>query len=216
MITLRIVAATAFALTAAAASAQTLRTLTPVGSSVKVCQLNGETDWASPGTPTAAQTQSKFGMQAADLGAPVDTGGSTLYFLFGDTWPADHRPGSKPQVPPDDSVGTSTLTAPPISASCLGLQLATSTSAPPTLARPTVTPAIDQEFFNVPSGGVYVGGSLYEFFWTGHCVQPNPLSPSPSDPLAPPAVPVGSSCLETPVSTASASACWANRRAGAT
>lgn len=193
MIRLRIFAiAAALVLTAGRASAQ----LVLLGASGNVCQLNGETVWAT-GAPTAAQTQSSFGMQAADLGTPVDTGGSTLYFLFGDTWPIDHPPGSPPQLPPDDSVGTSTLTAPPTSTTCLGLQLATSSSSPPTLARPTVTPAIDQGLFNVPSGGVYVGGSLYEFFWADHCVDPNPLPASATDPLLLPTPPAGASCLET-------------------
>jgi hypothetical protein len=174
------IVATIFALTPVGASVQ----LTLVGASQKVCQLNGQTDWET-GLPTAAQTLTNFGMKAADLGAPVDTGGSTLYFLFGDTWPIDHPSGSVPEVPPDDSVGTSTLTIAPASTTCLGLQLAT--SAPKTLARPTVTPAIDQGSFNVPSGGVYANTSLYEFFWTNHCSYPGMLSPLQSDPLAPPA-----------------------------
>jgi hypothetical protein len=61
------------------------RTFTLVGASTKVCQLNGQTDWES-GNPTAAQTLTNFGMASADLGAPIDTGGSKLYFLFGDTF----------------------------------------------------------------------------------------------------------------------------------
>ncbi len=174
------IVAAAVALTAVPVTAQVVTAFTLVGASQKVCQLNGDTDWES-NTPTAAQTLTNFGMQAADLGAPVDSGGSTLYFLFGDTWPADHPPKSVPEVPPDDSVGTSTLTAPPTSTTCLGLQL--ETSAPKTLARPTVTPAIDQGYFNVPSGGVYAGTSLYAFFWTNHCSKPNPLPVSPSNPL---------------------------------
>jgi hypothetical protein len=175
-----VIVAAAVALTAVPVTAQVVTAFTLVGASQKVCQLNGDTDWES-NTPTAAQTLTNFGMQAADLGAPVDTGASTLYFLFGDTWPADHPPKSVPEVPPDDSVGTSTLTTPPTSTTCLGLQL--ETSAPKTLARPIVTPTIDQGFFNVPSGGVYAGTSLYAFFWTNHCSKPNPLPVSPSNPL---------------------------------
>jgi hypothetical protein len=158
------IVATVIALTPIGASAQ----LTLVGASQKVCQLNGDTDWQT-GLPTAAQTLTNFGMQAADLGTPVDSGGATLYFLFGDTWPIDHPAGSVSEVPPDDSVGTSTLTTTPTSTACLGLQLAT--SAPKTLARPTVTPPIDQGSFNVPTGGVYANTSLYVFFWANHCMR---------------------------------------------
>jgi hypothetical protein len=174
-----------FALTGVRASAQTFSLY---GVSQKVCQLNGQTDWAT-NTPTIAQTLTNFGMEAADLGAPVDTGAATLYFLFGDTRPNGHSPGSMPEVPPDDSVGMSSSSTPPTSTTCLGLQVETVTSAPPTLVRPTITPAIDQGSFNVPTGGVYVGTSLYEFFWTNHCLNPGILVPSPTDPLVLPTTP---------------------------
>jgi hypothetical protein len=71
--------ATAFAPTAARAFDTTF---TLVDASEKICQLNGQYDWES-GSLTAAQTLTNFGMYAADLGAPVDTGTSKLYFLFG-------------------------------------------------------------------------------------------------------------------------------------
>lgn len=173
------IVATVFALTPVRASDTTF---TLVGTSEKVCQLNGDTDWKT-GLPTAAQTATNFGMYAADLGAPVDTGGSTLYFLFGDTWPSFPPPpvGVKP---PNDSVGTSTLTTTPGSNTCLDLQIATvPSSTPPTFAPPVVTPTIDQGSFNVPSGGVYADPSLYVFFWTKHCDHPSLLVPLPSDPL---------------------------------
>jgi hypothetical protein len=178
------IVATAFALTAVRAAGQVITTFALDGTSHKICQLNGENDWES-GSPTAAQTLTNYGMIGADLAAPVDTGGSTLYFLFGDTMPWGHLLGDV--VPPDDSVGTSTLTTTPASATCLGLQIATATSSTPVTPQPpTVSPAIDQGSFNVPSGGVYVNGTLYEFFWTNHCfVKPLPPLSSPSDPLDP-------------------------------
>src|SRR5271169_1829385 len=75
-------------------------TLSLVGSSTKVCQLIGDTDWAT-NQPTAAQTLSNFGLDAVDLGFPVDSGPGPLFFLFGDAWPNGHPPGSNPTVPPD-------------------------------------------------------------------------------------------------------------------
>ena len=186
------IVATVFGLTAVRASDATF---TLVGASEKICQLNGDTDWKT-GSPTAAQTLTKSGMFAADLGTPIDTGdtadtaGSTLYFLFGDTWPSFPPPpvGVKP---PNNSVGTSTLTTTPASNTCLGknpdFQIATAPSTTsPTFAPPVVTPTIDQGSFNVPSGGVYANSSLYVFFWTNHCDSPSKLDPSQSDPLKPP------------------------------
>lgn len=186
------IVATVFGLTAVRASDVTF---TLVGASEKICQLNGDTDWKT-GSPTAAQTLTKSGMFAADLGTPIDTGdtadtaGSTLYFLFGDTWPSFPPPpvGVKP---PNNSVGTSTLTTTPASNTCLGknpdFQIATAPSTTsPTFAPPVVTPTIDQGSFNVPSGGVYANSSLYVFFWTNHCDSPSKLDPSQSDPLKPP------------------------------
>ncbi len=66
-------------------------TLSLLGSSTKVCQLTGETDWAT-NQPTAAQTLSNFGLDAVDLGFPVDSGAGPLYFLFGDALPNGHPP----------------------------------------------------------------------------------------------------------------------------
>jgi hypothetical protein len=186
--------AAAAALAPVRASAQVVTTFSLYGASQKVCQLNGQDDWAS-GSPTAAQTLTNFGMYAADLGAPVDTGGSTLYFLFGDTW-SSLPPTPTGVKPPNDSVGTSTLTATPTRSTCLGLQISTVASATtPTFNPPTVTPTIDQGSFNVPSGGVYADPSLFVFFWTDHCDNKNTLAASPSDPLALPAAMTG--CAET-------------------
>jgi len=64
--------------------------LSLVGSSTKVCQLVGDTDWAT-GNPTAARTLSNFGLDAVDLGFAVDSGPpGPLYFLFGDAMPSGH------------------------------------------------------------------------------------------------------------------------------
>ncbi len=61
--------------------------LSLLGSSTKVCQLIGENDWLTH-LPTAAKTVSNFGLDAVDLGFPVDSGvPGRLYFLFGDAFP---------------------------------------------------------------------------------------------------------------------------------
>ena len=161
-----------------------------VGSSTKICQLTGDTDW-STNQPTAARTLSQFGLDAVDLGFPVDSGNGPLYFLFGDALPVTHGVSS---VPPDDALGWTTRTATPDPTTCLGLQLAT--SAPQIFAHPTVTPAIQQGSFNVPSGGVFLNDTLNAFFWTDHCVFPGVLAPDPATPLTLP--PPESLCAEIP------------------
>ena len=110
----------------------------------------------------------------------MQRGTGPLYFLFGDTWPTKHGPVDP--RPPDDSLGWTIRTTTPDSSTCLGLQLAI--AAPQKFAPPTVSPAILQGSFNVPSGGVFVGNTFYAFFWTDHCVVPKVLAPAPDAPLS--------------------------------
>jgi hypothetical protein len=149
-----------------------------------VCQLIGDTDWAT-GQPTAAQTLSEFGLDALDLGFPVDSGSGKLFFLFGDALPNRNPPNGNPTVPPNDALGWTTRTTVPDSKTCLDLQFAT--SAPKTFAHPTVLPAIKQGLFNVPSGGVFLDAKFYAFFWTNHCEAPATLTPDSDAPLSLPA-----------------------------
>ena len=165
----------------AAAAAQSLSL---VGTSTKVCQLTGDIDW-STNLPTAAQTQTRFGLTAVDLGFPVDSGGGPLYFQFGDARPTTN---GNPQ-PPDDALGVTTRRLPPDPTTCLDMQLVS--TAPQTFAHPTVQPPILQGSFNVPSGGVFDGGTFYSFFWTDHCVTPVVLTPMPDAPLSLPAPSAG-------------------------
>jgi hypothetical protein len=71
--------------------------LSVVGSSAKVCQLTGQTDWLT-GASTDAQTMSRYGLMGIDLGFPVESDTSALYLLFGDAVPAHHPSGSLPTV----------------------------------------------------------------------------------------------------------------------
>ena len=158
-------------------------TLTLVGSSQKICQLTGDTDWTT-NQPTAARTNTNFGLLGVDLGFPVDSGaGGPLYFLFGDAFPST----TGNVIPPDDAIGYTTRTAAPDGQTCLDLKLVS--QAPGTFAHPTVSPAILQGTFNVPTGGVFVDKTFYAFFWTDHCaaLPPTPLGPLPATPLQLPA-----------------------------
>jgi len=186
-------------------------TLSLVGNSTTVCQLIGETIWdtGSPGTPTAAKTLSNFGLGGIDLGFPVDSGSGPLYFLFGDGAPPDHPPNSLPTEPPDDALGFTSRTTPPDAATCLDLQLVT--SSPKKYAHPAVTPKIQQGWFNVPTGGVFFDNTFYAFFWTDHCFIPSPLEPNPRTPLR---LPTPCACVETPQNSSVGRSVLAHATAG--
>lgn len=166
-------------------------TLSLVGASTKICQLTGDSDWAS-GQPTNARTLTNYGLDSVDLGFPVDTGAGPLFFLFGDAIPNGHPIGSIPSVPPDDALGWTTRTAPPDPNSCLDMRLVT--AAPLKFAHPTVFPPIKQGTFNVPSGGIFLDRNFYAFFWTDHCALPGTLAPDPQAPLTIP--PPNAQCAE--------------------
>jgi Domain of unknown function (DUF4185) len=192
----RTLAAILIAMVEALAINANAATLSLVGASTKVCQLVGETDWAT-NQPTAAKTATNFGLDAVDLGFPVDSSPGPLYFLFGDARPEALPPDSIPSAPPDDAVGFTTRTAVPNASTCLDLQLAT--SVPKTFAHPTVQPSIQQGLFNVPTGGVFLDNTFYAFFWTDHCVFPTGLAPDPITPLRRP--PPSATCPEIPESS---------------
>ncbi len=170
------------------------------GSTRKVCQLIGDTDWQT-GQPTAARTFTNFGLDAADLGYPVEHDGK-LVLLFGDSWPPPHpahESAAQSELPPDDSVGITQRTAPPSTSDgrCLELQINHDTAGhfiPATITGPV---KVHQGSFNVPTGGVSVNGTLFAFFWTNHCTKPDLLAPVQSDPLARPLPSPQGGCTET-------------------
>ena len=199
MITCRglVMSASLFAAIAAGASTDAnAQTLSLVGSSTKICQLTGDTDWTT-NQPTATRTNTRYGLVAVDLGFPVESGSRALYFLFGDARPST----TGAPIPPDDALGVTTRKSAPDSATCLDLDLVS--PAPGSFAHPTVQPGILQGSFNVPTGGIFVDDAFYAFFWTDHCVVAQPLAPMPGAPLKLPA-PVaslgsGAPCPEIPV-----------------
>ncbi len=160
----------------------TIRTLS-AGSSDKVCQLTGESDWAS-GALTSTQTQ-KSGLAGTDLGYPVEHN-QQLALLFGDT--RSIPPHMRDETgPPDDAVGWITSRKPPTAERCTDLRLNTDPPDSSPLVSPkvksagTTNPAsvpIKQGVFNVPSGGISSDGALYAFFWTDHC-NASPAKPCP-------------------------------------
>jgi hypothetical protein len=178
-----------FGAACASASAEDVpRSLQVIGGVEKVCQLTGETDWQT-GRPTAAKTWSNFGLDATDLGYPVEHSGK-LILMFGDSRPPRRPAEAIEDAFPGDAVGVvARREAPSDDGKCLELQIHDEPGPAKLFASATVTgpQKMNQGFFNVPSGGVSVGGRLYAFFWTDHCALPQPLGPSPEDPLARPA-----------------------------
>jgi hypothetical protein len=168
--------------------------LTRIGSSEKICQLTGDTDWET-GQPTAARTFRNFGLDAADLGYPVEHGGK-LILLFGTAGRSVIRAERHARFRPTMRSGSlSGGRRRATTASAWSCKFSNSPVPPRRLARHRVTGPvpIKQGFFNVPSGGVSVAGGLYAFFFTDHCSQPSLLKPSDA-PLARP--PVTPSCPE--------------------
>ena len=142
----------------------------------RVCQLTGDTDWVTH-MPTTSQTVSRFGFRGTDLGYPVEHAGR-LALLFGDSRfnrpdvanapPRDDTPENRR---PDDAIGWVTTPTPPTASRCLAMTIEHEPNNSHVAVSPVVGPPfIKQGLFNVPSGGVSTGGSLYGFFWTDHCL----------------------------------------------
>src|ERR1700687_3340610 len=122
---------------ASAAEAGAPAAVMRIGNTEKICQLTGDVDWET-GRPTAARTFANFGLDAADLGYPVEHGGQ-LILLFGDSWPPPHGGGVEGEIPPDDAVGFTTRREPPGNdGKCLELQIHDKPSPPGIFAPATI------------------------------------------------------------------------------
>lgn len=118
------------------------------GSTKKVAQLTGDFD-RERGKPTLSQTGKRFGVFGTDLGSSFEHHGR-LFFLFGDTW---GRPGDWDAVAWTDSKNPAKIRL-DFYMDKDGKWL------------PPIVPGIAQGGFDVPSGGVSVGGKVYVVFTT--------------------------------------------------
>ena len=119
-----------------------------LGSTTRVAQLTGDFDRTLK-QPTLSQTDKRFGVYATDLGSSFEHKGN-LFFLFGDTW---GQPGLL------DAVAWTNSRDP------RKIALDFHPGAGGKWQPPTV-PGLRQGAFEVPSGGVSVGGRMVVVFTT--------------------------------------------------
>ena len=115
-------------------------------STSKVCQLTGDYDRAA-GVSTRSLTARRFGITGTDLGSTLEHKGK-LYFLFGDTWgrPGDH-----------DAIGWTQSKDPE------RILLEFHRGKDRKWIPPKV-PGIGHGSFEIPSGGISLGGVMYVVF----------------------------------------------------
>jgi Domain of unknown function (DUF4185) len=142
------IAALAVAINASSAAADELAYVPK--STTRVCQLTGDVDRAT-GQPSLSHTNKRFGVVATDLGSSFEHDGK-LCFLFGDTW---GRPGYR------DVMAWTTSTNPE------KIVLDFHKEKDGKWLRLTV-PGIKQGAFEIPSGGISIGGVIYVVCTTDH------------------------------------------------
>jgi len=133
------------------AAAADLEQLAYVPNSTKrICQLTGDFDRAG-GVATLSRTNTRFGVQSTDLGSSFEHKGK-LCFLFGDT---NGRPGAR------DVLGW-TLSKDPEK---IVLDFYKDKDGK---WLPLTVPGIKQGAFEIPSGGISIGGVMYVVCTTDH------------------------------------------------
>ena len=120
-------------------------------STIRVCQLTGDFDRAL-GKPTLNRTDKRFGVEGTDLGSSFEHK-EKLYFLFGDTW---GRPGDRDVLAWTSSDNPYKLT------------LEFPTEKEDGKWRPLTVPKVSQGEFEVPSGGIALGDTMYVVCTTDH------------------------------------------------
>lgn len=123
------------------------------GSTKKVSQLTGDFD-GTLGKPTLSRSGARFGVIATDLGSSFEHKGS-LFFLFGDTV---GRPGDR------DALAW-TRSHDPAQILLDFYRDEDGKWLPPTV------PGISQGAFEIPSGGISIGGRIYVVFTTDWSFQ---------------------------------------------
>lgn len=117
------------------------------GSTKKINQLTGDFD-RQQNKPTLSETNKRFGVLGTDLGSSFEHKGK-LFFLFGDTWGAQGLP---------DAIAWTTSLDPS--------QIVLDFHAKNGRWQPPIVPGVRLEGFEIPSGGVSVGGKMFVVFTT--------------------------------------------------
>ena len=120
------------------------------GSTKKVSQLTGDFD-RPLGKPTLSRTGARFGVHATDLGSSFEHKGR-LYFLFGDTW---GRPGDSDAVAWTASRDPERI-------------LLDFHKGPDGKWLAPEVPGVRLGAFEIPSGGISIGGRMYVVFTTDY------------------------------------------------
>ncbi len=149
------------------------------GSSQKVCQPNGETDFETR-QPTVSRTATNYGLAGNDLGYSFEHNGK-LWFLFGDTRPTaafNGKPNAQSDPPrmalDNDSIGFTLATN---LDQCLKLDFVRDSIGAyqnPVVADAQGKPAITLGPFEVPIAGIDVGGRMFVIFATDSNNAPQP------------------------------------------
>jgi hypothetical protein len=131
------------------------------GSSQKLCQIIGQTDYQTS-NPTENKTESEAGIVGTDLGFSFEHDGK-LFFLFGDTDPVKGLIREKDA----DSIATSGLRL--SSDNCIRLDFIKDPKDggyhPPRI------PHIANGGYDVPAGGMSANGKMFVYFTTGHSLK---------------------------------------------
>ena len=165
-------------------AATTSTVTTYQGSSQKLCQLTGQTDYEF-NTTTTSQTATRYGLERADNGYSFLYDGR-LWFLFGDTGPTPSFNGypnmfnDTPRIGGDynDAIGyVPDIAGVPNLNDCLALDFTTDSIGAyldPVVLNSQGQPAISLAVDEAPDSGISDGGLMYVIFKTDNYVYPEP------------------------------------------
>lgn len=122
-------------------------------STKRICQLTGDFDRAAK-IPTLSETGKRFGVLSTDLGSSFEHKGK-LFFLFGDTW---GRPGDRDVLAWTESHNPEQI----------DLHFYKDKDGK---WLPLTVPGIKQGAFEIPSGGISLGGTMYVVCTTDHSAK---------------------------------------------